>query len=164
MPQIHETSLPGVGVRHEFETSSGERVGTITHRGGRRDLLLFDREDPDACARVVRLTEDDADALAEMLGGTRVTEEQARVQQDVGGVTIGWLPITNAWSCSGCPVGDTNLRKKTGVTIVAVVRQGETLHVPDPSFQLQPGDMAVVVGPPRAIANAQNLLQSGSAL
>ena len=162
MPQIRETALPGVGVRHEFETASGERLGTITHRGTRRDLLIFDREDPDACARVVRLSEEDADALAEMLGGTRVTEGQARVQQDVGGVTIGWLPITNAWSCSGCEVGDTNLRKRTGVTIVAVVRGGETLPVPDATFRLQPGDMAVVVGPPRAISDAQDLLQSGT--
>jgi TrkA domain protein len=62
MPRIQETPLPDVGVRHEFETSSGERLGTITHRGGRRDLLIFDCED---------------DALAEMLGGTRVTEGQA---------------------------------------------------------------------------------------
>ena len=36
MPEVRETLLPGVGVRHEFTTASGERVAVLTHRGGRR--------------------------------------------------------------------------------------------------------------------------------
>jgi TrkA domain protein len=162
MPHINETRLPGVGVRHEFETSGGDRLGTITHRSGRRDLLIFDRQDPDACARVLRLSEDDADTLSDLLGGSEVVQEQERVlRQDVGGLSIDWLPITNAWNCSGCEVGTTGLRTKTGATIVAVVRDGATLPVPDASFRLMPGDTAVLVGPPAAIEAAQNLLQKG---
>lgn len=161
MPDIQETPLPGIGVRHEFETADGDRLGTITHRGGRRDLLIFDREDPDACAQVVRLNEDDTDALTDLLGGSRVVQGQHAAQQSVGGLTVDWLPITPNWSCSGCAIGDTGLREKTGVTVVAVVRGGQTLPVPDASFRLQPGDMAIVVGPPPSIKAAQQLLQRG---
>ena len=161
MPDIQETPLPGIGVRHEFETANGDRLGTITHRGGRRDLLVFDRDDPDACAQVVRLDEDDTAALADLLGGSRVVQGHIAAQQSVGGLTIDWLPITQSWSCSGCTIGETGLREKTGVIIVAVVREGQTLPVPDASFPLQPGDMAIVVGLPPSIKAAQQLLQRG---
>jgi TrkA domain protein len=161
MPQINETSLPGVGMRHEFETEQGERLGTITHRGGRRDLLIFDREDPDACARVLRLSEDDADALADLLGGSRVVRGQQETLQNLGGLSIDWLPITGSWNCSRCSVGMTKLRGLTGATIVAVVREGNTLPVPDADFQLMPGDTAVLVGPPESIKKAHALLERG---
>jgi K+/H+ antiporter YhaU regulatory subunit KhtT len=34
MAKVKETTLPGVGVRHEFVTHGGDRMGTITHRSG----------------------------------------------------------------------------------------------------------------------------------
>ncbi|MGH2814647.1 MAG: TrkA C-terminal domain-containing protein [Actinomycetota bacterium] len=45
---IQETNLPGVGLRHDFTTRAGRQLGVVTHRTGRRDLLVYDREDPDA--------------------------------------------------------------------------------------------------------------------
>ncbi|MDF2440021.1 MAG: TrkA domain protein [Abditibacteriota bacterium] len=163
MAKIQETSLPGVGMRHEFTTQSGDHLGVITHRSGRRDLLVFDRADPDACGVVVRLEEDDSDALAELLGASQVTQGVAKLRQEVGGLVIDWLPINPSWSCSGCPIEETGLQQQTGVSIVAVVRAGETIPAPDSSFRLQPGDMAVVVGSPDAIGQAIALLQKGEA-
>ncbi len=65
---IEETLLPGVGVRHEFTTASGERVALVTHRTGRRELAVYDRDDPDACRTVLHLSEDDTTTLGELLG------------------------------------------------------------------------------------------------
>ncbi len=39
-----------------------------------------------------------------------------------------------------------DLRRATGATVVAVVRQGRALYAPDPAFRFQPGDTAVLVG------------------
>ena len=47
MADIEETELPGVGVRREFTTRAGMRLGVIQTRSGRRDLLLFDLDVPD---------------------------------------------------------------------------------------------------------------------
>ena len=44
---IQETTLPGVGVRHEFTTDNGDRIGVITHHAGNRDVLVYDKMDPD---------------------------------------------------------------------------------------------------------------------
>src|SRR4028119_1576397 len=98
MSKIRETTLPGVGVRHEFKTEAGDHLGTITHRGGERDLLIFDRKDPDACATVLRLQEEDSRTLTELLGGSQVEQNQDTVQQTVGGLVLDWFPITGTWS------------------------------------------------------------------
>ena len=70
MAEIAETMLPGVGVRHEFTTSGGERVAVLTHRNGRREIAVYGRADPDACRTVLHLDADDARSLAEVLGGS----------------------------------------------------------------------------------------------
>ena len=159
MPNVQETALPGVGVRHEFATKAGARIGVLSHRTGNRDLLLYSRNDPDSCAEVVRLDEDDSRALADLLGESRVTQNVANMRQDVGGLAIDWLPINPTWSCSGCQIKDTGLRGSTGLVIVAVLREGRMVRVPNDEFSLMPGDTAVVVGTRESIGQAQSLLQ-----
>jgi hypothetical protein len=39
---VSETPLPGIGVRYEFVTEDGARLGVIHHRTGVRELVLFE--------------------------------------------------------------------------------------------------------------------------
>ena len=80
---IEETNLPGVGVRHDFTTRAGRQLGVVTHRTGRRDLLVYDRADPDACQEVIQLTDEEADTLADLLGAARLTGRLAALTQQV---------------------------------------------------------------------------------
>ena len=68
MGEIETTHLPGVGERHDFVTEGGDRVGIITHRDGRRELLFYDPSDPDRCLAAARLSEDDLRRLVELCG------------------------------------------------------------------------------------------------
>ena len=162
MTRIKETTLPGVGVRHEFETKSGERLGAITHRSGRLDLLIFSANDPDACARSIRLDADDAETLADLLGaGAQVQIEQHRVRNEVDGMALDWLAIAPDWKCSGLSIADTRIYDETGVVVVAIMRHGEPIPINDGNFRLRAGDTAVVVGAPQCVGRARELLQSG---
>ncbi len=51
-------------------------------------------------------------------------------------------------SCAvvGKTIGDAGLRKKTGATIIAVVRKGEAKTNPGADFKIEPGDILVVLG------------------
>ncbi len=158
MTDIKETSLPGVGIRHDFETSEGRRVGVITHRSGRRDLFMYSAEDPDACGNTVHLSDDEAHALADVLGGSRVARSVGDTLQAVDGIAIDWLLVTPAWECAGHPLRDMNLRARTGVTVVAVVRDGETIPAPGPDFEVHANDTVVVVGTPQGLATASEML------
>jgi TrkA domain protein len=161
MAEIQETQLPGVGVRHDFVTKAGERIGMISHRTGRRDLLIYDRNDPDACEVVVRLEEQDIRILADLLGAATVTERLTKLQQSVEGLTIDWVPIGASWAYAGHTIQETQLRAQTGVTIIAVIRDEQTTPAPGPDFQLQAGDTVVVIGTPEGIHKAFALLQGG---
>jgi TrkA domain protein len=158
MPDIQETHLPGVGIRHDFETESGARIGMITHRTGHRELLIYDRDDPDACRQAVRLEEEDARRLAEMLGGSRVTEGLARLQQSIEGMTIDWVPVRRTSGCAGHRLRDVGIAAEGSATIVAILRAGETIPSPSLEFELHEGDTAVVVGTPEGIERLLSLL------
>ena len=154
---ISETSLPGVGLRHDFTTRAGRQLGVVTHRTGRRDLLVYDRNDPDACQEVIQLTDDEADALAELLGAARLVEHLAGLQR-IEGLAIDWLPIRPGSPYAGRAIADTQARSRTGVSIVAILRGDRTIPAPTPDAGLEPGDTLVVVGTADGIKELSKLL------
>lgn len=158
MTKIEETHLPGVGVRHDFETRAGARVGVINHRSGRRDVLIYAESDPDACSEVLRLDEEEGHALADLLGGTTVSAAVHDVHQEVEGLTIDWLKVDGASPAVGRPIAEAAARKQTGAFIVAVIRDGETLPAPGGTFVMQGGDTAVVIGTAEAIGKLSDVL------
>ncbi len=161
MTVINETNLPGVGVRYDFETRAGDQMGVIAHRTGRFDLLLYDRSDPDSCSTVMRLEDEDAHTLTELLGATQIAKSQLDLQQALPGLTIDWVPIAEDWFCAGHTIAELAIRPRTSASIVAVLRDGDTLASPGPDFRLEAGDTAVVVGTPDGIRSTFELLESG---
>lgn len=159
MGDVEETRLPGVGIRHDFLTEDGKRLGVISHFSGRRSLLLYDREDPDSCADTVELAEEDVRTLADLLGASHITEHLANLRQDLRGLAIDWLPVEASSPFAGRPLGESELRTRTGVSIVALIREGGTIPSPTPEQEVLAGDTAVVVGTPEGIASALALLR-----
>ena len=157
---IQETNLPGVGLRHDFTTRAGRQLGIVTHRTGRRDLLVYDRDDPDACQEVVQLTDEEADALAELLGAPRLVEHLAAMTQRIEGLAIDWLPIRTGSPYARRTIADTQARSRTGVSIVAILRGDGAIPAPAPDEVLEPGDTLVVVGTAQGIKELTKLLGS----
>lgn len=157
MAEIIETPLPGVGTRHDFACRVGPRVGVITRYSGRRELVVYDRSDPDAVATVLDLTPDESRTLAELLGGTALTEQLRAAVRSVEGLAIDWLTLPEAFDRR--TVGETDLRGQTGVSIIAVVRGGDDpVPAPGPDTALQAGDVVVVTGTSEGIRRAERLL------
>ncbi len=155
MPEVTETQLPGVGVRHEFTTARGERVGVVSHRGGRREVVVYDQADPDACSTVMHLTPDDTRTLAELLGATQVSEALTAVQQQLEGLAIAWVRVDRGSAFDGATIADGRFRTRTGSSIVAVVRHDSTIPAPGPDFQFAGGDVVVVIGTPDGLAQVR---------
>lgn len=160
MAEIEETHLPGLGVRYEFRTSRGSRLGVVHHRTGRRELIVYHHDDPDTARDVIALDPDDSATLAEMLGASRVSEQLDRLQT-VEGLAIDWLPVSSESPFAGRPIGDTQARSRTGTSIVAVIRGDKAVPAPGPEFGLLAEDTLLVVGTPRGIEGLSVLLRSG---
>jgi len=161
MTTFEQTRLPGVGVRQDFVTESGRRVGVVTRHSGQRELLIYDDVDPDRCAQTLHLDEGDASALVELLGGSQVTEMVSAVRQRVEGLAIDWLHVDAGWFADGHTIADTQLRRRTGVSIVAILRGDDTIPSPEPSRGLRADDTVVVVGTPEGIEAARVVLRAG---
>ena len=161
MSEIHEVKLPGVGVRYEFQTAEGKRIGVISHRSGLREIYVSSRDDPDEFSRVLGLSSGDARTLAELLGATRVAEQLAELQQRIEGLVIDWLPIRVDSPYADRTIGDARLRSRTGVSVVAIVRGEDAVPAPGPEERLQSEDYLVVVGTARGIEQAVEVLRVG---
>jgi TrkA domain protein len=158
MAIVRETKLPGVGVRHEFTTSSGVVVGVLQYHDGRHDVLVYDRDDPDTCSTMVQLDDDDTRALAELLGASQLTEGVGAVQQRIEGLAIEWIALPPTSPAIDTTIGDGMYRTKTGASVVAVIRRGSSVPAPGPEFAFGADDTVVAVGTPDGLAALRTLL------
>jgi TrkA domain protein len=120
---------------------------------------VYDRDDPDACQEVIQLTDEEADALADLLGAARLVEHLAGLQR-IEGLAIDWLPIRPASPYAGRAIADTQARSRTGTSIVAILRDDRAIPAPTPDAGLEPGDTLVVVGTAKGIKELSKLLGS----
>jgi len=105
--EVEETALPGIGVRRDFVTRRGRRVGVVLHRSGRRDLLVYDPRDPDACSETITLTGEEADVFAELLGAPRIVERLTALNEQAAGLVSEQIPIPTGSRYVGRTLGET---------------------------------------------------------
>lgn len=160
MTEVRETKLPGVGVRYEFTSEDGQDVGVIVHHDGRREVIAYDVEDPDACHSLLALAEGDTQTLAELLGVSNVTETVAEIRQEIEGLAIEWIELGGSSAVINDSIGSGAFRTRTGASIVAVMRQGEAIPAPDADFVLAAGDVVVAVGTADGLKTLRSLLES----
>ena len=158
---VDRTTLPGIGLRHEFRTTRGRRIGVVSHHSGRRDLIVYDKHDPDSAAVSVSLSTEEANGLAELLATTRIVERLAELERQVHGLVSEQVPIEAGSPYDGRTLGDTQARTRTGASIVAVVRQSEVRPSPRPDFEFHAGDVVVVIGTRDGTAEAADLPANG---
>lgn len=158
---VEETALPGIGLRHDFVTRSGRRLGVVTRHDGRRDLVIYDAKDPDASRESVTLTPEEGDVLSELLGAPHIVRRLADLSQAFAGLVGEQIRIAPGSPYAGRQLGDTQARTRTGASIVAVVRDHEVHASPRPDFRFQAGDVVVVVGTPENTAAVGRLLREG---
>jgi TrkA domain protein len=161
MSEVRQIDLPGIGVRYEFTTAEGERLGVLVHRSGRRDVLTYRPDDPDECATVLELDAADAQTLVELLGASTVSEHLTQVQQRIEGLAIEWLHIEPDAPWDGVSLGSAQVHTTTGVSIVAIVRGDETVVAPGPDDVLRAGDTVVAVGSPGGLDRVRPSLRAG---
>jgi TrkA domain protein len=158
MAEISETPLPGVGVRYDLTTADGDRLGVLAQRSGRYELLVYDPKDPDSCRARIRLDRGDAQVLVDLLGGSRIVERLGSLRQHLTGLALDWISIGDTSPARGRTIAETELRSRTGSSVVAIIRGDTTVTAPGPDDRIEAGDVIVVVGTDEGIAAATERL------
>ncbi|MCV7379114.1 potassium transporter TrkA [Mycobacterium alsense] len=158
---VKEVLLPGVGLRYEFTSHQGDRIGIIARRGGDFDVVLYGPEDPDRARPVLHLADDEAEAVAQILGAPRIAERFTELSRQVPGLETGQVRVVAGSPYVGHPLGDTRARTRTGASIVAIVRNDEVLASPGPAETLRAQDVLIVVGTEDGIAGVEQIIAKG---
>ncbi len=158
---VDVTPLPGIGVRKDFELTSGRRVGVVALRDGTVDLIVSELDDPDVCRAQVPLSNEEAAALANLLGAPQLVAQLQHEHRGVTGVETRQLPVAENSPYDGRTLGDTQMRSRALVSIVAVMRAGQVHPSPGPGFLFTAGDVLVVVGTAAGLDAAAKLLAHG---
>jgi TrkA domain protein len=158
---VEVTPLPGIGTRQDFVSRAGRRIGVITYRDGRMELIVSREDDPDACTASIPLTVDEAGALSNLLGAPQLVAQLRRENDGLPGVHTKQLQVTHGSPYDGRTLGDTALRTRTAVSVVAVVRAGTVHPSPRPDFVLGGGDALITVGTSEGLAKATDVLERG---
>lgn len=144
---VSESELPGIGRRYEILTPKGQRVVVIVHHSGRRDLYVI-RHNEDEPRCVVEMPDDQARRIGAILGGAyfkpSVVEE---IEDIIGDFVVDWVTVTDESPLTGHSIGDLQIRRRTGMSVIAIVRGRSSINAPDPSEVVAAGDRLVVVGP-----------------
>lgn len=158
---VEVTLLPGIGVRKDFALASGRRIGVITRKDGANELIVSREDDHDATQASVTLSNEEAAALGNLLGTPQLIAQFGEEHRDFPGINTRQLPIREGSRYDGRTLGETTMRTKTGVSIVAVMRAGQVHPSPTPDFTLTSGDLLVAVGTADGLDAANKLLGHG---
>jgi TrkA domain protein len=161
---LQQTSLPGVGVRFQFTTARGSRVTVIQHNDGEREVYVHRRARDEEPAVVLELHDDEARHLGAVLGGAY---ERPKIIDDLemalGELQIEWVKVPDGSWAVGRSLADCGFRRRTGVTVIAILRDPEPVAGAQPDDVIQDGDTLVVVGKAGQYGAFRRLLTEGPA-
>ncbi|MGG5170609.1 cation:proton antiporter regulatory subunit [Pseudarthrobacter sp. J1738] len=158
---VEETELPGLGLRKDFMTASGRRIGVVLHRDGLTEFIVSTWDDPDTCQASIPLTSAEALALGQMLGGQGIVNQLTEEHRDVPGIETRQFSIGQDSPFLGKAMGAASIRTRSGVSIVAIMREGEVIPSPGPDVELRKGDLLVAVGTLQGLEAAAAILRNG---
>lgn len=143
--------LPGVGTRVDFVDETGAAFSVVNRDDGEVEIYV---PGGSGGPSTLRLADTTAHALGALLAGRyeldpSLSERAARV---LGGLTFDWVRITPDARAAGKTLGELEIRKRTGVTIVAILRGQVPIVAPEPDTTLLVGDDVVIVSRPTDLA------------
>jgi TrkA domain protein len=157
---LRETRLPGIGVKYSLALAGGGRLAIILHNDGKREIYFFPPGDEDGEPRaVIELDDDEARQLGAVIGGAY---ERPRIVDDLemalGELLIEWIPVPDASPAIGRSLAECGFRARTGITIIAILRDPEPVVGARPDNVIERGDTLVTVGKAGDYADFRRLL------
>ncbi|MFN7065221.1 MAG: cation:proton antiporter regulatory subunit [Aquificaceae bacterium] len=143
--EIRETDLPGIGKKYSLRLRKGRDLVLVIYNTGKREIYLMEDEEP-SC--VFDLTEEEAKELGFLLAGALYqpirTEKMELVLKEV---IMEWVRVETGSNFISKTIAELQIRRTTGVSVIAIDRKGEIIPSPDPyKERIELGDILIVVG------------------
>ncbi len=142
---IRETDLPGIGKKYSMSLKEGRELVLVIYNTGKREIYLMEDEET-SC--IFDLTEEEAKELGFLLAGALYqpikTDKMELILKEV---VMEWVKIEPGSNFAGKTIAELQIRRTTGVSVIAIDRKGKIIPSPDPyKEKIEIGDILIVVG------------------
>lgn len=161
LSEILETDLPGVGKKFTLATIEGETVTVIVHTSGRRDVYFSADEDGDEEPAMFKLTDEEARRLSAVLGDTfyKPTPMEALRSAMASKMMIEMVQVMKDAVAVGRSLQELDIRRETGVSVLAVQRGDKGIANPPASTRLEANDVLIVMGGTDEVKKLEKLIK-----
>ena len=145
--KVRVADLPGIGKKMSLVTAEGSMIVLVIHHSGKRELYFFSDPDDDEADFSVNLSAEETRELgAQLLGAVFQPIDSDKVKLFKRQIVMEWFELKESSPLVGKTIGENEIRKRMGVTILGIFRDSEVISSPEASEMLKIGDTVMVSG------------------
>lgn len=144
---ISVSQLPGIGQKISFKTSDNDLLVIIVHHTGKRELYFFDDSESEEADFAMDLTpEETRELAAQLLGATYQPVDIEKIRMFKRQIIVDYIKVKEQSLLVNKTIEESDIRNKTGATIIGIVHGDDVIAIPETDTTLQPGDVLMSVG------------------
>lgn len=145
--KIKTSELPGVGKRYSFDMAEGGHLVLILHHEGHREIYHFKTPDEDEPDFSIKMTDEEARGISSILLGVDYQPvSDDRIELLLKSVRMDWIKVQPESCIAGKTILESQIRTRTGATVVAIQRADKVIGSPDVHERILPGDVLMTIG------------------
>ncbi|MFD1769692.1 cation:proton antiporter regulatory subunit [Sphingobacterium suaedae] len=146
MSIVRESDLIGIGKKYQIETEAGDNMVVVIHDDGKRELYRSEDDDSETHC-VMTLSDEESRQVAGIIGGLSYKPKALEtIEFALDDLRIEWYKVGEANDGVNKSIGQLGVRQRTGASIIAAIREDETIINPGPEYVIAPGTTLVVAG------------------
>lgn len=159
---VYESNLPGVGRKFDLDLADGSLASVVIHHDGRCEL--YKRPDRNGNGeKLLDLTGEEANILGSIFEGAYFESVNvAELTVPLGDAIIEWVELPEDSLIAGKTLQESEIKRQTGTTIIAVQQGTNTTPNPAADFELSMGDILVAIGTREEHAALKDLVAGNS--
>lgn len=146
MSIVRESDLIGIGKKFEIDTEAGDQMVVVIHDDGRRELYRHEDEESETHC-VMTMSDEESRQIAGILGGLSYKPKSLEtIEVALDDLRIEWYKVGESNEGINKSIGELGVRQRTGASIIAAIREDETIINPGPDYVINSGTTLVIAG------------------
>ena len=146
MSVVRESDLIGIGKKYQIETEAGDNMVVVIHDDGRRELYRSEENDHETHC-VMTLSDEESRQVAGIIGGLSYKPKALEtIEVALDDLRIEWYKVGDSNDGVNKSIGQLEVRQRTGASIIAAIRDEDTVINPGPDYVIMSGVTLVIAG------------------